>query len=54
VEALFVPIWVGYPRSESFEAQFRLLDDGQVQQMASTGKMEGSKYRYTCPGPTQA
>jgi hypothetical protein len=48
VETLFVPIWVGYPRSRFFEAQFRLLDGGQVQQMASTGKMAGSTYRYTC------
>jgi hypothetical protein len=48
VETLFVPIWVGYPRSQSFEAQFRLLDGEQVQQMASTGKMAGSSYRYSC------
>jgi hypothetical protein len=51
VETLFVPIWVGYPRSQSFEAQFRLLDGEQVQQMASTGKMAGSSYRYSCREP---
>jgi hypothetical protein len=48
VETLFVPIWVGYPKSNHFQAQFRLLEGEQVQQMASTGKMRGSDYRYTC------
>jgi len=42
---------VGYPRSKVFEAEFRLLDGEQVQQMASTGKMAGSTYRYSCEKP---
>jgi hypothetical protein len=45
----FVPIWVGYPQSQRFEAQFRLLERNQVRQTASTDKMKGSKYRYACP-----
>jgi hypothetical protein len=48
VQTLFVPIWVGYPKSKFFEAQFRLLDGERVQQMASTGRMPGSTYRYSC------
>ncbi len=48
VETLLVPIWVGYPKSDAFEAQFRLLDGEQVEQMASTGRMKGSTYRYSC------
>ena len=51
VETLFVPIWVGYPKSRLFQAQFRLLEDERVQQMASTGKMRGSVYRYSCGEP---
>ncbi len=45
----FVPIWVGYPTGERFQAQFRLLVDGRVRQMARTGGMNGSTNRYSCP-----
>lgn len=48
VETQFVPIWVGYPLSERFEAAFRLLDGPQVQALAETNVMKGSKYRYSC------
>jgi hypothetical protein len=34
-----------------FEAQFRLLEDERVLQMASTGMMRGSEYRYSCHEP---
>jgi hypothetical protein len=44
----FVPIWVGYPQSRKFEAQFRLIENGRIQQLASTGPMKGSTYRYAC------
>jgi hypothetical protein len=44
----FVAIWVGYPRSRKFEAQFRLIENGRIQQLASTGPMKGSTYRYAC------
>ncbi len=44
----FVPIWVGYPTPNKFRAQFRLLDRGQVQEMARTGTMKGSAFRYAC------
>jgi hypothetical protein len=47
-QTLFVPIWIGYPRSKHFEAQFRLLEGDKVRQMASTDRMEGSEYRYAC------
>jgi hypothetical protein len=47
-ETQFVPIWVGYPLSEKFEAAFRLLDGQRVQALAQTGKMRSSKYRYSC------
>jgi hypothetical protein len=48
VETQFVPIWVGYPLSEKFEAAFRLLDGPQVQALAETSAMKASKYRYSC------
>jgi hypothetical protein len=44
----FVPIWVGYPTGERFQAQFRLLVDGRVRQLAKTGGMNGSTKRYAC------
>ena len=44
----FVPIWVGYPSRDLFQAQFRLLVDGRVRQMAKTGQMSGSAHRYAC------
>jgi hypothetical protein len=48
VETQFVPIWVGYPLSEKFEAAFRLLDGQRVQALAETSEMKASKYRYSC------
>jgi hypothetical protein len=48
VQSAVIPIWVGYPQSARFEAQFRLLDGLSVRQMASTGVMRGSRYRYAC------
>jgi len=47
-ETQFVPIWVGYPLSEKFEAAFRLLEGGRVQALAQTSEMRSSKYRYAC------
>jgi hypothetical protein len=46
----FVPVWIGYPKIRKFKVQFRLLSGGppQVRQMASTGPMRGSSYRYAC------
>jgi hypothetical protein len=52
VQTAVIPIWVGYPQSARFEAQFRLLDGLSVRQMASTGVMRGSKYRYACKSDT--
>lgn len=50
VQTLILPIWVGYPQSERFEAQYRLLEGQAVRDMAATGVMRGSKYRYACEG----
>jgi hypothetical protein len=44
----YVPIWVGYPKSQRFQAQFRVLEHGRVRQMTSTGEMRASRYRYAC------
>jgi hypothetical protein len=44
----FVPIWVGYPKSERFEAQFRLIENDEIRQLTGTGPMKGSAYRYAC------
>jgi hypothetical protein len=44
----FVPIWVGYPKSARFEAQFRLIENDEIRQLTSTGPMKGSRYRYAC------
>jgi hypothetical protein len=49
-QTAFVPIWVGYPSRDLFQAQFRLLEHGQVRQMAKTGRMRGSTVRYVCTG----
>lgn len=48
VESSFLPIWVGYPKEGKFQAQFRLIQAGQVRQMTATGQMRGSQQRYTC------
>jgi len=48
-ETRLLPVWVGYPLSEEFEAAFRLLDGNAVEAIAATGKMQASKYRYACP-----
>ncbi|HWC27300.1 MAG TPA: hypothetical protein VG474_12005 [Solirubrobacteraceae bacterium] len=48
VQTSFVPIWVGYPQAERFEAQFRLIHDGRIRQLTDTGAMRGSTYRYAC------
>jgi hypothetical protein len=48
VETSFLPIWVGYPKQGRFQAQFRLIQAGQVRQMAATGTMRGSRQRYVC------
>lgn len=48
-ETIFLPIWVGFPRSVRFTAEFRLVDQqGRVQQMAATDRMRGSRFRYAC------
>jgi hypothetical protein len=44
----FVPIWVGDPKSERFEAQFRLMENDEIRQLTDTGPMKGSTYRYAC------
>ena len=45
----FVPIWFGAPRLPQFRAEFRILNDRKVLQMASTKAMRGLAYRYACP-----
>jgi hypothetical protein len=47
-EHRFAPVWVGYPKTKRFEAHFRLVEDGKVLQIASTGRMKASKFRYDC------
>jgi hypothetical protein len=49
VQTVFQPIWVGYPQQAQFRVAFRLLDGGQVREIARTGKMRGALYRYSCP-----
>jgi hypothetical protein len=44
----FLPIWVGSPRVRRFRAEFRVVQDGHVRQIASTGPMRGIGYRYAC------
>jgi hypothetical protein len=48
VHSEFLPIWIGSPRVSRFRVEFRLLDRGQVRQIASTGAMRGITYRYAC------
>ncbi len=48
VQTSFVPVWVGYPRSMRFMAEFRLIGSQGVTQIAATGKMSGSLFRYDC------
>lgn len=48
VHTEFWPIWIGIPRVPRFRAEFRILDHGQVRQIASTDEMRGIAYRYTC------
>jgi hypothetical protein len=47
-QTVFVPIWVGFPRSDHFKAEFRLVDRDGVQQMVATGPMRGTLFRYAC------
>jgi hypothetical protein len=49
-QTVFQPIWVGYPKKALFQVAFRLLEGGQVREIASTDKMRGALYRYSCPG----
>src|SRR5215204_5654271 len=51
-QTLVVPIWVGYPSSERFQARFRLLDGRAVRQVAATEPLRKAKYRYACPEDT--
>ncbi|HMJ34345.1 MAG TPA: hypothetical protein VK501_10535 [Baekduia sp.] len=51
VHSKFLPIWLGTPRRERFRAEFRLLDHGEVRQMARTGDMRGVTFRYACRPP---
>ena len=44
----FIPVWVGYPASTRFVVEFRLLEGQAVRQLADTGKMRSSRYRYAC------
>ena len=43
----FQPVWVGYP-GVRFKVQFRLLERGEVREIASTGPMRGHLPRYAC------
>lgn len=51
-QTLVVPIWVGYPSSDHFQARFRLLDGRAVRQIAATGTLATSTHRYACPADT--
>jgi hypothetical protein len=44
--SVFRPIWIGSPRVKRYHVEFRLLDHGQLRQIASTGPMKGIPYRY--------
>ena len=48
VHTQFLPVWLGTPRLRRFQAEFWLLDHGQVRQLASTRAMRGITYRYAC------
>lgn len=54
VQTSFVPIWIGYPKSRRFEAQFRLIEDEQIRQLTNAGPMKGSSYRYACARDVRA
>lgn len=54
LQTSFVPIWVGYPKSARFEAQFRLIENAQIRQLTNAGPMRGSAYRYACSRDTRA
>jgi hypothetical protein len=45
---LFFPAWIGYPRSDRFKAEFRLVDRDGVQELVATGPMGGADFRYAC------
>jgi hypothetical protein len=47
-QTLVVPVWVGFPSSDHFQARFRLLDGAVVRQIAATGKLRTSPFRYAC------
>jgi hypothetical protein len=51
-QTVFQPIWVGYPQKALFQVAFRLLEGGAVREIASTNKMRGALYRYSCPSET--
>lgn len=46
-QSRFQPVWVGYP-GLAFKVQFRLLDRGEVREIAGTGPMNGTRPRYAC------
>ena len=46
-QSRFQPVWVGYP-GLAFKVQFRLLDGGEVREIAGTGPMNGTRPRYAC------
>ena len=48
-QTVFQPIWVGYPQKAIFQVAFRVLEGGQVREIAGTHKMRGALYRYSCP-----
>jgi hypothetical protein len=47
-QTLVVPVWVGFPRSDHFQAKFRLLDGEVVRQIAATRALSSSPFRYAC------
>jgi len=47
-QTLFQPVWVGYPSLRRFHVQFRLLQEGEVRELTSTGPMRGDVARYAC------
>jgi hypothetical protein len=48
VQTVFQPVWVGYPRTQRFTAEFRVIDHGGVEQLAATGPIHGTDFRYAC------
>jgi hypothetical protein len=51
-QTLVVPIWVGYPSTNHFQARFRLIDRGAVRQIAATETLSTTKHRYACQEDT--